>query len=97
MDDKEYGTDAERAELISRIKFDLALLRFLLAQHASQLSDQSVGHPDDPPPPYTEEQGQVVPSTEVTIPSIPSGRSGGVGNDELIAATMESRNLPSEI
>jgi hypothetical protein len=44
MDDKEYGTDAERAELISRIKFDLALLHILLAQHASQLSDQSVGH-----------------------------------------------------
>jgi hypothetical protein len=74
MDDKEYGSDAERAELISQIKLELDLLRFLLAQHASQLSDQSVEHLDEPPPPYTQEQGQAVPSTEVTIPSIPSGR-----------------------
>lgn len=74
MDNKEYSTNAERAKLISQIEFYLALLHFLLAQHASQLSDQSVGHPDDPPLPYTQEQGQVVPSTEVSIPSIPSGR-----------------------
>jgi hypothetical protein len=74
MDNKEYGTNAERAELISWIEFDLALLHFLLAQHASQLSDQSVEHLDDPPLLYTQEQGQAVLSTEVTIPSIPSGR-----------------------
>ncbi|KAJ5544110.1 hypothetical protein N7494_005389 [Penicillium frequentans] len=78
MGDNEYGTELERAALISQIQSAASDLRYTATQHASQLISLSntwpVDHDKDLPPPYPQEQDQLVPGTEATMPGIPGGR-----------------------
>lgn len=61
----DYDIDPERAAMISRISSCRDAVVRLAAQLANSLANQqSADHTDDPMPPYTQGQDQVVPSTE---------------------------------
>ncbi|KAL4934815.1 hypothetical protein BDV06DRAFT_208227 [Aspergillus oleicola] len=72
-----YGTNAERATLISQISSSRSTLISTATRHAnwliSRARQESADHIDDPPPPYTQGQDHVVPSTETMMPCLPSG------------------------